>query len=267
MENHSELYKRSESLNKSSICSNSYSIEVRDVDFNKDLKLSSLFSYFQEIASLGSSELGIGLETIQRNFNVTWVLLKINVNIIRTPKLHETIKLETWPQEPKTLQFERDFLVYDEKGEIVIRATSIWAIIDLSKRMIMRSRTIAITYPPIRAERAHYQPYKTLSAAGELELAYKKVIGYSDIDMNGHLNNAKYIDFIMDCFTIENHKQYMVQNIEINFIHELMPGESLLLYRDLSQLEDHVIYIEGRHETNMNIAFKVCAIIKDKKNE
>ena len=178
------------------------------------------------------------------------------------PKLNEKIKIETWPQEPKALQFERDYLIFDEKGEIIIRATSIWAIIDLSTRMIKRSRTIEIDYPDIRIERAHNQSFNILKASGELELAYKKVIGYSDTDINGHLNNAKYIDYIMDCFTVDNHKEYMVMDIEVNFIHELLPNESLILYRDISKLEENIIYIEGQRELDQLTAFKASVIIK-----
>ena len=247
---------------KTSVFMENYTIEVRDVDFNKDMKLSALFSCLQESSSLGSSALGIGLDTIQREHNVTWVLLKMNIKIKYMPKLNEKIKIETWPQEPKALQFERDYLIFDEKGEIIIRATSIWAIIDLSTRMIKRSRTIEIAYPDIRTERAHNQSFNILKASGELELAYKKVIGYSDTDINGHLNNAKYIDYIMDCFTVDNHKEYMVMDIEVNFIHELLPNESLILYRDISKLEENIIYIEGQRELDQLTAFKASVIIK-----
>lgn len=248
---------------QTSIFTDYYTLEMRDVDFNRDLKLSALFSLMQEAAISGSNALGIGVETIQTVHNVTWVLLKINVIINRMPKLHERLKIETWLQEPKALLFDRDFLIFDEKDEIIVQATSIWGIIDLSTRMIKRSRTIAINYPNVRTKRAHYIPFQIIKAEREIELAYRRVIGYSDIDFNGHLNNSKYIEFIMDCFTVENHKQYEVAEIEVHFINELLPGDNIALYRDISQLDKHTIYIEGQREID-NIAFKALVIIRTK---
>lgn len=85
---------------------------------------------------------------------------------------------------------------------------------------------------------------------------YIKIVGYSDIDVNGHLNNSKYIDFIMDCFSFENHKRYRVKSIQINYMNEALPDDAILICKDVSKFDENIIYMEGIREKNNDIVFR-----------
>ena len=240
-----------------------YLIGLSDVDFTKRLKLSTLFGYFQDVASLSAENLGIGINKLESEFSVAWVLMRIRVDIERNPTWNEGITVETWPQQPKKLEFERDYIVRDTEGNIIIRAVSTWIIFDIKTRELRKSELIAIDYPPFVNERAIECKLGRLKPFGQLDIAYKKVIGYSDVDFNGHLNNSKYIDFIMDCFPVENHRHYGVKSIEVNYINEALPGEALVLRRDVSAVNANMIYIEGVNEAAKKAVFKaqveICA--------
>jgi medium-chain acyl-[acyl-carrier-protein] hydrolase len=241
---------------KSSVYKGKYHIDLRDVDFTKKLKLSTLFSYFQDTASLASVDLGFGIETLEKKHGVAWILTRICVEIERYPMWDEVITIETWPLEPGKVEFDRDFFVKDSSGEIIIRAVSKWVIMDITERKIKRSEVIGIHYPEKRTERAIEGKLGKLKDFGQLEVAYNKVIGYSDIDFNGHLNNSKYVDYIMDFFQVEDHKNHTIRTIDLNFIQEALPGDSITLYRDTSRLNENLIYIEGVSLTDNSVVFK-----------
>ncbi len=95
-----------------------------------------------------------------------------------------------------------------------------------------------------------------LQPAGDLEVAYRRVIGYSDIDVNGHLNNCKYIDFIMDCFPREVHRERRVASIEINFVHEALPGHTVAIYREAVPASPDLRYIEGVNTASSEVVFR-----------
>ncbi|NLJ78444.1 MAG: hypothetical protein GX329_03705 [Tissierellia bacterium] len=88
------------------------------------------------------------------------------------------------------------------------------------------------------------------------ELSYRRRVGYSDIDINRHLNNCKYVDFMMDSFELEEHEKYHVKSIEVNYSKEALPGDTIAIYRELSQYPQGPIYIEGINERDDSLTFK-----------
>jgi acyl-ACP thioesterase len=235
-------------LEISTVYKKKYHVGISDVDFTRKIKLSSLFNYFQDIASMAAEKLGYGIDILASKYNVIWALIRIKVDIIRDPVWNEDIFIETWPQAPKRFEYERDYIVRDKDGNIIINATSVWVIIDIESRQLKSSETVDIKYPSIKTERAIDERLRRLKATGNMQEAYKKVIGYSDIDINEHLNNSKYTDFIMDCFTIEDLKQCKVKSIEVNYVNETLPGETIILYKDTSTISTGIICIEGVKE-------------------
>lgn len=240
-----------------------YIVDWGDIDFKKELKLSVLFSFFQETSSDASEELGFGIERLEREFSVAWVLMKMRVDLLRIPVLGETITIETWPLEPGRLTYDRDFLVKDAENNIIIKAISSWIIMDLAERKIDRQQKVDIRYPSIKNERAIDAKMRKLKANGPLSTSYEKMIGYSDIDFNGHLNNARYIDYIMDCFQVSEHKQYHVKSLEVHFTNEALPGEIITLKKDLSEAIEKGVYIEGINEQSNETVFRSRALISE----
>lgn len=240
-----------------------YHVDLRDVDFKKKLKLSTLFSYFQEVASLASANLGAGIDDLANNYGVAWILMRIRVEIDRMPEWDEEITIETWPQEPGKLEFERDYIVRNQDGAPIIRAVSVWVVMDLVERKLKRASHIQLEYPSVIKERAIDYKLKKLKSPGSLETAYHKVIGYSDIDFNGHLNNSKYVDYMLDCFPLEDHQTHETKAMEVNFTHEALPGETIILKNGISDMNAGLVHIEGINENNQKAVFKAQVEIRE----
>ncbi|WP_231514766.1 acyl-[acyl-carrier-protein] thioesterase [Oceanobacillus salinisoli] len=243
-------------MEASALYKKKYHIDLRDVDFTKKLKLSTLFSYFQDIASLASENLGVGIDTLEKKHGVAWVLMRIRVDIERLPRWDEEVTIETWPLEPGKLEFDRDYIVRDGNEKRILSAVSSWVIMDLKERKLKRTKSLPFTFPAPIEERAIDGKLDKIKHSGPLEIVYSKVIGYSDVDFNGHLNNSKYVDYIMDCFPLEDHKKFATKSIEVNFIHEALPGDTIILQKDTSSLGMNKVYVEGVNEKDSNPVFK-----------
>lgn len=239
-----------------SLYSKNYKVEIKDVDFDGKLKLSSLFTKFQDVAGLHSENLSMGIKTLYENYGVLWVLARIRVDILRQPLLDDEIIIETWPQEPDSIRFSRDFLVKDRQDNILIRAVSTWVVIDINTRRLVKTESVYSGYPPVIEKRAINCKLKGLISKGELEQVYKRKVRYSDIDVNKHLNNAKYIEFIMDSFDKEFHIKYRIKSIEVNYSNEALLGDTIKIYRDKLNSNSNTIYIEGINEKNNKLVFK-----------
>lgn len=241
-----------------------YQVEVDHIDFKNNLKLSSLFTYFQDISGLHSENLNMGREVLYDQYGVIWVLVRMRVEIIAYPKWNDLITIETWPQKPSRIGFDRDFLVRDREGNIMARAVSTWVVIDIESRKFKNPRSIQAEYPPVIEERAIDCRLGGLKPSGELELAYTRPVRYSDIDINRHLNNTKYLDFIMDSFSLEDHENHRVKSLEINYSQEALPGTSLSIYTDRRDIKSGRIYMEGLDEKE-NLIFKSQMVIEKTK--
>jgi acyl-ACP thioesterase len=123
---------------------------------------------------------------------------------------------------------------------------------------------IAAEYPPIHTDRAIAYQFGRMTDFGHLETAYKKVVGYSDVDVNGHLNNSKYVDFAMDCFPLDNYNRYDIKAIDIQYLNETLPGETIVLKKDISAANKAMIYIEGSDEEDVKTYFRAKVEIAQK---
>ena len=231
-----------------------YRVAINDVDFTKKMKLSAAFNYFQEIANNHAFNLGIGINHISEKNNVTWVLIKIRVDMLRYPAWDEEIVVKTWPHTPKKYEFERNYTISDLEGNILARCVSTWVIIDLATRELKKSETISYEFHDFLTEKAIDCSLGKIRLPEDFDLAYRRMIGCSDIDMNGHLNNSKYVDFIMDCFTMEQLRNNQAASIQVNYLSEAFPGDTVLMYRHISETEPGKVYIKGtRESTGENI--------------
>mgnify|MGYP000412476922 FL=1 len=243
-------------MDPEAIHSREYTIGYSDIDFLRKLKCSTLFGYFQDTASEAVQKLGAGVETLAEKYSAAWVLTRIRVEFERIPEINEKVTVDTWPHPPGKIELDRDFKVRDANGDVIIRAASKWVIIDIRTREIIKSGLIGMNYPPFIEEHALDCRLGKLKPYGQPELVYKKVVGYSDVDINGHINNSKYIDYIMDCFTVESHRLYTMSSIEVNYIKEAFPGDTLQLYREIPADGSGYVYIEGVNEGDGKPSFK-----------
>jgi acyl-ACP thioesterase len=219
-------------------------ITDRDTDFRRKLSLSALFSYFQDIASTHSGLLGAGVEYLKSELGIAWILMRMSVEVKRMPDLYEEITVETWPGEPKAI-YDRSYTVTDKKGNTVIRAVSAWILMDLKKREIVKERVIDYSQVEIIKERAlDYKPAKLKAGVSSVPIGEKAVV-YSNIDYNRHLNNAKYMDIVMDCFDIDYLESHTINTVDINYVNEAHIGETVSLYKDLSGESEGSISVEG----------------------
>ncbi len=244
------------------VYSKEFEIDVSHVDFTGNLKLSSLFQFFQDVATLHAENLGVGMKKMHEKYNALWVLVRMRVHIERYPIWGEKITIETWPEKPERFQFIRNFLGRDKKGHIFAKAVSTWVVIDMATRRLKRLESIYDTYEMAKRERPIPCKLGRFQPNGPLELLYKRPIGYSDIDVNEHLNNSKYVDFIMDCFRLKEHKKFIVEAIEVNYKNEAFAGDTISLFKDKADNDSNVVYIEGVDEGKDQLIFKAQLKLK-----
>lgn len=204
----------------------SYYIGSNDVDKFLDLKLPSFFKMMQDIATEHAEVLGIGKEdTLDKG--MFWVITRIELEIIRMPKYLETVNLITYPGDNMRFIFPRYFHLEDKDGKCLIRASSVWMVLDKNTHRINMNPFPGKDIPVEHRDDELNMPNKAIDGATK-EVERRKV-RYSDIDLNGHLNNTKYIDYIIDTHDSEFYKNHKIKHFLINYEKEIVDNNVLTL--------------------------------------
>ena len=166
-----------------------------DVDMSRAMRLSTLFTRRQEAAIAHTIELGVTREkTLDRG--LLWAVTQYSVKFHRLPEYDEKVSLLSWPGRTMHLYFPRYFRLVDTRGKVLIDASSLWVLIDENTR--------GIVFPE-----AHDIYIKEIVTGNELPLPGRLkreetneksafTVPYSFIDLNGHMNNARYYDLALD---------------------------------------------------------------------
>lgn len=239
-----------------------YSVVARDSDFMQNIKLSSLFSYFEDIAGLHASELGIPRETLYEKHGCVWVVSRTKVEILKYPVWNDEVIFETWPQVPQRFQVDRDYYVKDKDGNILIKGSSIWVLIDYKTRHLVKTDILDDYSQGVVKERALESKLSQIRLKGEESTCYSRVIRNSDIDMNRHVNNAHYPDYVMDCYPIEFLKDHPVSSLQVNYLNEALEGEEIVFSKFISEDNPLKHYILGCSKVDNKQFFKAEIIFK-----
>lgn len=221
------------------------SIQVKsyEVDFAGQLRLASMFNYFQETAGNHATHLGVGYEKL-RTLGYYWVLSKAKVMIQRLPQWRETLTLATWPKGQDGLLFLRDFRMTDGDGEILLTGSTGWLLIDAEHNKPQLAEVLKIAIPPNKHGSAIEGPLKKLRPPEEPRPVYERKVLASDLDVNNHVNNARYLEWIADGFDQRHAASGAVAAFQVNYVGEAVLGNTITMRR-ADATSGNSTYIEG----------------------
>lgn len=183
------------------ICMQSHTIRSEQVDPRRVLRPSSLLLMLQEIALDHSDLLGLDSDaTLHRN--LLWVVSRYHIVIDRLPAYEEPVTLETWPGPMRRVLFPRYFRMKDQSGKVLLRASSVWVLIDGARRAMVNPKDYGLNAIEGRTE-GDELPYNMPPEAIAPQRTERFTVPYSYLDLNGHMNNTRYFDLCTDLIADE----------------------------------------------------------------
>jgi medium-chain acyl-[acyl-carrier-protein] hydrolase len=231
-------------------------VKSSDTDFQRRLKLSSFFTCMQDVASSHATHLGVGYYAmIQRE--IAWVLSRKKVRFFDFPQMDERVNVQTWPKGiQQKLFFMRDHRLTGTDGRLLAVSTSAYVLVNTRARRILMPNALDIPVPDNNGKSAIDEPLDKILAVEKLTECFTVQAGYSMVDLMGHVNNARYIDWISDCFTVADYQAHLPAELQINYLNEVKPGEAVTLLRGQRQDQTNCWYITGINQTSSAKAFE-----------
>lgn len=205
-----------------------YVVHVYETAANGKLTLPGLFNFLQDIASDHAEKLNFGRNDLLKN-NHIWVLSRIYAVIDKLPAMNDTVTVRTWPSAIDKILALRDFKVLDQNGLHLVSATSSWAIIDRSTKRIQRpDDVISNFHSSLNIERSlqrNAAKLEPVAAGGYLTPMFQ--VKFSDLDVNLHANNVKFLQWVTDAYPLDFVIANSPVSVEINYLAESMCGDEL----------------------------------------
>ena len=202
-------------------------VESYDVQPNGNIKISSLMKYLQKAAGDDIDKTPLEFLSLASN-NIAFVLTKVNLKILKEIKFRDELTIISHPRKVRGAIFPRDFIVkVNNETRAVVK--SMWVLIDLEKRTILRPSAIDSIgdLPPSEEDLFELEDVRRIIDENSLSRTDVLRVQYSQLDMNNHLNNTFYSDFIFNLIDKNKLSSDAGMYLQINYKSEARLGDTL----------------------------------------
>lgn len=201
-----------------------YFAQAGEVNAERELSLPVLVAKMIDIATHHANSLGIG-NPAMAHLGGGWVLSRLVIEMERYPKANEQYSLTTWVEGWNRHFSERSFAISDAAGECVGYARSVWMVLDMNTH---ESMGLSHLTPPDgmiserKASIARVGKHRILEPSASDRT---HIFRYCDLDFYRHVNTVRYVELLLNQFTLGEMDAAMVRRLELCFMHEGPYGE------------------------------------------
>lgn len=247
---------------KQQVWTENYKIASYLVNLRGKAGLYAVLNLIQDVGWLHAINMKVTLEP-----NQAWVLTRQKLVMNSWPAWNETVTIKTWLRPPKSDTFLlRDYEIYVGEKKIG-ECTSTFTVIDMNTRRLAQTDWSKYDHLWNRDEVLEHTPGKILFEGLADELAQFEVRN-SDIDMNNHVNNTKYAQWLLDALPIGTLKAGAdLYGYEVNFVSETKIGDVVKIQQ--SKIESIIgektnVQFQGLRANDNKVVFTARMIIARK---
>ena len=221
-------------------------------DMNGHIKLPDVILLSLQVSGMQSIELGVSDKTILEDYNLVWIITEYDIEVVRLPRFAEEITIETEALSYNRLFCYRRFTIYDEAGQEIIRMLVTFVLMDRDSRKVhaVEPEIVAPYQSDFDKKLIRGPKYESLNEP----ISKDYHVRFYDLDMNGHVNNSKYLDWIFEVMGADFLTQYIPKKINLKYVKEVRPGGVITSAVERTGLE-------SKHEITSDGATNAQAII------
>nr|XP_043626174.1 palmitoyl-acyl carrier protein thioesterase, chloroplastic-like [Erigeron canadensis] len=241
--------------------------DIRSYEIGPDqtASIETIMNHMQEttlnhLKAIGLLGDGYGSTPEMCKKNLIWVMVKMQVVVDRYPIWGGVVQIDAWKAAYRKNGLGGNWIFYDCKtGEMLIRASSIWVMMNTETRRISR-------FPD--EVRAEIQPVllDTPPAVEEQTIKWSKrdynivphvrnglMPRWSDVDVNQHVNNTKYIGLLLESVPKTIMKNYELASMTLEYCREcemdsvLQSHTYVIGTNDVDNITDHHDHVDCEH--------------------
>ncbi len=244
-------------MDRKTIWNTETTVKTYETDFQGKWKPASFVQAMIEAATEHAAHLGFDYPSLLAK-DMVWVLSRFKIRFLAYPTVGEKVQIKTWPKGiQQKLFFMRDFELGNAAGDPLAVASFAWLVISPTARRILPPQAILQAFgtsvPDNDGLSALDEPLDKINAPEGLPEKITATATYSAVDMLGHANASRYVEWVCDCFTQEEHRERSLDWLQLNYINETRPSERLSIGARPDGGEGRRWFVQG---TNLNTGLK-----------
>ncbi|MCF7798264.1 MAG: hypothetical protein K9N36_10925 [Candidatus Marinimicrobia bacterium] len=217
------------------------------VDFQNHLRLNALFQYMSDAALNHAEQLHLGLFDLQKA-GYFWVLAWARVEIERYPIFNDNVRIQTWPLRIYKRFILREFLFKDaSSGKELGRGRTAWLIVSVNSGRSVQPEASGLAFRFGNYESVMSALPERIPVQENVVPVYSRQIRMHDIDVNRHVNNTRYVEFLLDAYTPADFEGGQINTFTISFLAETRLGTTLEITRGAQPGVPQADYLAAVH--------------------
>lgn len=222
------------------------------VDANGNVTPGALARIMQSVTEAHMAQSGLGYQKM-RDGGFLWFIVWTSVWIEELPHLEKDYIIRTWPGEMKLGMYSRRYAIYTMEGTQILTASSLFMMIDEATRKMVPPDELPGTFAEVVVEGQPGLPKQRIKFP-ELPLCQAHAVAEYEIDKNGHVNNAYYLDWAYDLLSTEYMAKHPLKFFWVQYSKELMLGQTVKMEHSICGNE---FFVKGVAETDVSFQMKM----------
>lgn len=214
-----------------------HEVKEYECDATGEMALPSLVNVMVHISGIQSAILGNTKEQM-RERGLSWIIIQYQMEVNRMPVLDEQITIETQALSYNRFFTYRSFRAYDEQDKLLVEVITTFSLMNMDTRKLVQvPKDIIEPYQAEELRTLMRQPKPAVLSEGEV-VAQPFRVRYLDIDANRHVNNARYLDWIINTLEVDFILAHQMESLTIKYEKEVDYGHIIESRMTISELED-----------------------------
>ncbi len=203
-----------------------YRIPFYEVDDRGQVKLPHLLSFCLDMSGLQSASLGLSDQKLFDDRGWVWIVTDYDMHIERLPRYNETVRVTTEATAYNKFFCYRNFYIRTLAGDELLTIHTIFVLMDMKTRKVQRvpESLVAPYGAPFTKSMQRGPKFVALGEAKERPYHVR----YFDLDMNGHVNNSKYLEWMYDVLEPTLLRQQVPKHIQLKYVKEVQGDVDIL---------------------------------------
>lgn len=204
-----------------------YVINTIDFDENRHLRAITIINFLQDISTCHYNW-ALAQNQVEDDDGL-WVIVEWDVEIVRYPSRTQTLSVMTEPVYFRKFIGHRRYEIKNDQGELLVRGMSKWAYMSASKRA--QANIPKEIYSLFGVDEKAEKPPKLVKVKiPDVKASIDRHrVAYSDIDVNGHVNNGAYVHWLMDAIPSEFEKARYPKRLQVHYRNEMFINEEAVI--------------------------------------